>query len=73
MQFVVLKVEDVEKYCSFTQQDQLNEIVNEIHAGRAKDNKEQENRYIVINSDAPYAPTVAEIMHLHGHTLKEED
>ncbi|WP_123032211.1 hypothetical protein [Bacillus sp. TYF-LIM-B05] len=71
MKYVVLKIGDIEKYCSFEQQDNLSEIVNEVHSGRARDNKEQENRYIVINSDEPYAPIVAEIMHLHGHTLGE--
>lgn len=71
MKYVVLKIDDVDRYCSFEQQDQIDEICNTIQSGRMRENKKAENRYIVINSDETYAPVIAEIMHLHRHTLGE--
>lgn len=68
MKYIVLKVEDINKYCTNKQQDELEAIIHEIQDGRAKDNK-KENKYIVVNTDEIYAPAVFELMHLHGHTV----
>lgn len=65
MKFVVLKIDDVENYCSFEQQEQLMEICNEIHAGRLSHGKNDENRYLVVNNDEPYAGQVKALIENH--------
>ena len=62
MKFVVLKIEDIEKYCTFYQQEQLTEICNQIQGGRVEDGKNEENRYLVVNTDEPYANAVKGII-----------
>jgi hypothetical protein len=58
MKFVVLKIEDIEKYCSFEQQEQLTGICNQIEGGRMEEGKNAENRYFVVNTDEAYASEV---------------
>lgn len=65
MKYIVLKTEDVEKYCSFEQQEQLMEICGDIHAGRFRAVKEEENRYLVVNVDEPYAHNVRTLIEEH--------
>jgi hypothetical protein len=62
MKFVVLKAEDIEKYCSFEQQEQLSEICNQIQGGRMEEGKNAENRYFVVNADEPYASDVKSLI-----------
>lgn len=65
MKYVVLKVEDIENYCTFEHQEKLMDICNEIEAGRLKSNKEIENRYLVINTDEPYVDKVTALIEEH--------
>lgn len=65
MKFVVLKLDDIEKYCSFEQQEQLSGVCNEIEAGRFRDNKETEKRYFVVGTDEPYADNVKTLIEEH--------
>lgn len=65
MKYVVLKIEDIDKYCSFEQQEQLSDICNQIQGGRMEEKKNAENRYLVINTDEPYAKEVKEIIEKH--------
>jgi len=65
MRYVVLKIEDIENYCTFEQQEKLMDICNEIEAGRLKSNKEPENRYLVVNTDEPYADKVSALIEEH--------
>jgi hypothetical protein len=65
MKFVVLKIEDVDKYCSFEQQEQLSDICVQIEGGRMEEGKNAENRYLVVNIDEPYAKEVKEIIEKH--------
>jgi len=65
--FIVLKCEDVRKYLDEEARFKLRMISLGICAGRTFDNKEADNRYLVINVDEPYAPEVVAIMKRHGH------
>jgi hypothetical protein len=65
VKFVVLKVEDIEKYCPFWQQEQLSEICNQIQGGRMEVGKEAENRYYIVNADEPYAEKVRALIEEH--------
>lgn len=69
MKFVVLKIADVDKYCSFEQQEQLSEIRNQIQGKRTEEGKTPENRYYVVNVDEPYSD---EIKHLIEESEGEE-
>lgn len=62
MKYIVLKIEDIEKYCSFEQQEQLSDICNDIQGGRAGNGKAEENRYYVVNTDETYAKDIKDII-----------
>ena len=65
--FVVLKIEDTEKYLSITAQFQLGLMGQNIEHGRHLDFKSTDNEYLVINVDEPYAPEIIEILKKNGH------
>jgi hypothetical protein len=65
MKFVVLKVEDIEKYCSFEQHEQLSDICSQVEGGRMEEGKNAENRYFVVNTDEPYAGEVKAVIEKH--------
>lgn len=59
---VVLKREDIEKYCSDQQQESLKEIMDAVAAGRKADGKNPNAEYIVCNMDEPYADQVLSLI-----------
>lgn len=65
--FLVLKNEDLDKYLDCDYEHHLYSIVQTIEAGRMVDGKTEDNHYLVINQDEPYAAEVIEIMKKHGH------
>lgn len=65
--FVVLKIDDVNKYCSSLGRDRLTASMLEIKTGRMQHGKNPDNQYLVINTDEPYADEVIEILKRHGH------
>lgn len=67
MKFIVLKTEDVKKHCTEKERLDLFESVQSIGKGRESEGKPVENRYLVINTDEPYADEVIEILKKHGH------
>lgn len=67
MKYVVLKTDDCDKYLWESQKEQLSEIVKEINECREHDRKTTNNKYLVINTDEPYADEIIEIMKRHGH------
>ena len=63
----VLKNEDIEKYLSVKQKDNLKQIIMTIGYGRDRDGKEAVNHYYVCNVDEPYSDKVLDII-LKGST-----
>lgn len=68
---VVIKREDILKYLEESEQIALEEMINKIIRGRAKDNKKPINNYYVVNKDEPYAEVVHGII-IGGETAKEQ-
>lgn len=68
---VVIKREDILKYLEEPEQIALEEMLNKITRGRAKDNKKPTNNYYVVNKDEPYAEVVHGII-IGGETVKEQ-
>jgi hypothetical protein len=50
---IILKREDVEKYCTLDQQLRLGGIISAVLQGRNRDGKKL-NSYIICNTDEPY-------------------
>lgn len=64
--FTIIKEQDLERYCSEEQINQLGNILEEIQLGRELDNKNPFNSYVVINLDEPYLGEIVEIMKRNG-------
>ena len=56
--YEVMKLEDINKYLSDEQIDQIQTIIETIHDGRVWDGKLPSNNYVVVNEDQPYAEQV---------------
>jgi len=70
--FVVLKIEDIEKYLPKVAQLQLKKVQVKIGCSRILDFKSTNNEYLVINTDEPYAPEIIEILKRNGHWGEQE-
>ena len=78
--YLVLKVDDIVKYLSIEQRQDLNDITQTIDIGRGKSRKKVNNKYHVCNRDEPYADSVltsivmGEINKLDGiEDIEDED
>lgn len=69
--FIVLKVEDIDKYTGSIIKAALLKADLLIKSGRERDRKKKDNTYLVINTDEPYAPEVVEILKRNGHWGKD--
>ncbi|WNS74268.1 hypothetical protein RRV45_15260 [Bacillus sp. DTU_2020_1000418_1_SI_GHA_SEK_038] len=67
MKFTVIKNEDIEKHLTDTQKIHLEYLLEEIRSGRRLDGKRNYQKYLVINTDEPYADKIIEILKRHGH------
>lgn len=67
----MLKQEDIEKYLTEEQKEQLNEMALAIVNGRARDGKCPINSYYVCNKDEPYAEKVRTAI-MRGEKKKNE-
>jgi len=65
--FIVLKIEDIEKYLSDPEIVTLSNLIEKICDSRQKDGKGRTNRYLVANVDEPYAPEIVGILKRNGH------
>jgi hypothetical protein len=65
--FLVLKNDDLDRYLDEKQEHDLYDIVQTVEVGRGMDGKLEDNFYLVINQDEPYADEVIEILKRHGH------
>ncbi|WP_018306316.1 hypothetical protein [Desulfitobacterium hafniense] len=65
--FLVLKVDDIKGYATKSQKRELTGLMNRIEWMRKSAGKSVGNKYLVINTDEPYAPEVVDIMKRHGH------
>lgn len=68
---VVIKRGDIFKYLEEPEQIALEEMLNKIICGRAKDNKKPVNYYYIVNKDEPYAEVVHGII-IGGEAVKEQ-
>ena len=66
---IVIKREDVLKYLTEGEYQTLEEILNTIIRGRAKDHKKPINNYYICNTDEPYAEVVHGII-IGGEAVK---
>ncbi|TYS50107.1 hypothetical protein [Bacillus infantis] len=66
IKFTVVKNDDIEKYLSKNEQEKLIDCVGQIEMSRAIEGLGNA-KYLVINTDEPYADEVIEIMKCHGH------
>ena len=65
--FLVVKDEDIEKHLNSFDKKELSRLMGKIAKGRAMEGKNEDNFYLVINQDEPYAFKIKEIMQRHGH------
>jgi hypothetical protein len=65
--FLVLKNNDLDRYLDGELENDLYNIIQTIDAGRMVEGKVEDNHYLVINQDEPYAEEVIEIMKRYGH------
>ena len=59
---IVIKREDVFKYLTDSQIEDLDIVLNTIADGREKDGKKTDNSYYICNTDEPYADEVLEVI-----------
>ena len=76
--YTILNLRDYNKYITDDLdrnffEDALNDVLEQIEAGRIKDGKEPFNCYLVINLDEPYVNEVIEIMKRNGHMQDIEE
>ena len=64
--FIVIKTDDIEKYLSNEGKKALYRCLDSLLDSRRHDGK-QENTYLVINTDEPYAHEIVEILKRNGH------
>jgi hypothetical protein len=65
--FIVFKGEDADKYLPNHDLVDLGHILRQINDGRKKEGKSTNNKYLVINTDEPYADEVIAILKRNGH------
>lgn len=65
--FIVLKIEDIEKYLDQSDRNWLYEVQFKIANGRKHDGRNPENEYLVINTDEKYIDEIIKIMKANGH------
>ena len=65
--FLVLKNDDLDRYLDEELENDLYNVVQTVDAGRMVEGKVDDNHYLVINRDEPYAEAVISIMKLYGH------
>lgn len=74
--YTVINERDVKKYSSEKwinkMNSSINNVLDDVEAGRTADGKEPFNNYIVINIDEPYVQEVIEIMKRYGHWNEKE-
>lgn len=59
--FIVIKLEDADKYLPNHDRIDLKHILRQINEGRAKEGK-KDNEYLVVNKDEPYAELVEKLI-----------
>lgn len=62
--FLVLKWEDIDKYLTEEQKENLKDVVASIFMGRSDEGKPH-NYYWVVNQDEPYADLVRDLIFEH--------
>jgi hypothetical protein len=65
MKYVVIKVDDIEKYCSEESKEALTALNLEIWTGKIENHKALDNKYLVINQDETYFPEIKSIIEKH--------
>jgi hypothetical protein len=68
MKYTVIKNNDIDKYLAKEDAKELKALINRLSVSR-KCNGKEDNSYLVVNTDEPYAQEVAEIMKQHGHIV----
>lgn len=70
--YEVMKLDDIEKYCSLAQREYLKYIIRTIQDGREEESKVPCNKYVVVNEDQPYAGIVWKLIEFaETHTARD--
>lgn len=67
MKFTVIKNDDIEEYLHPIKQQRLFDLLKDINDGRVLDLKKPNHKYLVINTDEPYADEIINILKRNGH------
>jgi 3'-phosphoadenosine 5'-phosphosulfate sulfotransferase len=67
IKYTVIKNEDIYQHLGEVNQKKLALILKTINNGRALKLKKPNNKYIVINTDEPYADEIVEILKKNNH------
>lgn len=65
--FIVFKIDDCNKFLCDYELKILIEIDDYISEGRKKEENKSTNKYLVINTDEPYANEIIGILKKNGH------
>lgn len=63
---IVIKRDDIKKYLSVRQLNNLQDVLNTIMNGREKDGKNRCNKYYICNVDESYSDKVLDIIQKGG-------
>lgn len=65
--FIVIKSEDANRYLTEFEKGTLAHLCTRLEQGRRNESKKTDNRYLVINTDEPYAEEIVQILKRNGH------
>lgn len=65
--FLVVKNSDIQNHLNNSDRKMLIQLLDKIQKGRAIRGEGIGHSYLIINTDEPYAPKIAEIMKDNGH------
>lgn len=65
--YLVIKRQDIEECLHPVVIEELDRIIDALNTIKGFHGKKTDNKYLVINTDEPYAPEIVEIMKRNGH------
>lgn len=69
--YIVLDAEELISVCTKPELDKINAIIERMIRKREAQGQKAATGFIVVEADKPYAPAIAEIIHLHENQKEE--
>lgn len=69
--YLVEKWDDIKKFLTDDQLENLYDILKAINIGRESEGKNKNNSYLVVNIDEPYSKEIAEILYKNIDEIKK--